>query len=513
MVPLRELRGINVDDETQAKLVLSQPIVVLRGLIPTDVEAFSPRELKKSYGSREFRVVLQERLENLTGWQLRPQRSEPWTLGAYVAEMEAEMACKKKRRRRLCFGANVDTDGMREQLDALKAMLPSYLHWQGKHDVLRFCKQTVSGMTAPQLYLKLAGNWTGGHEENLRFSSVNCNHGPGTSRWYAVEARYAARLRTVVLSHGVDIYRSEGNWWPLDVRRLVDSGIMVQTGLQRPGDVVVLRGSTIHWVVAETASVHSSWNLGVLDARQILEALDRAALNDRKMTAVFSILPVRSLVCDIAREHLGATPGAPTLVLAKNGELAKLKTSRKRSVIDPDVLDVLASSLADTLQQEAVYLQDLPSDALVSEPPGALVMRCDCCSLELPLFYVRCDQCRAADLEHAYLCAVCAQSHLRRCESTVAIAKTPLSELRRLLVRADRIRSVLMRTTPSTPASAGRCNNYNKLLATVRAARVVADPRRQDASPSTPPPYGTNECHDVLSLRASLKAGALSRFN
>jgi hypothetical protein len=59
------------------------------------------------------------------------------------------------------------------------------------------------------------GAWTGGHEENCRFRSANCNHGPGQSEWFAVEAEYTASLRTKLLeTHNVDIYATEGNWIP-----------------------------------------------------------------------------------------------------------------------------------------------------------------------------------------------------------------------------------------------------------------------------------------------------------
>ena len=40
-------------------------------------------------------------------------------------------------------------------------------------------------MTIPQMYIKVPNVWTGGHEENLRMRSVNINHGPGSSYWWA----------------------------------------------------------------------------------------------------------------------------------------------------------------------------------------------------------------------------------------------------------------------------------------------------------------------------------------
>ena len=133
------------------------------------------------------------------------------------------------------------TDGnMAPQLDALKTLLPAWLLWQSDEDALRFVRQGVPGMTAPQLYLKRKGVWTGGHEENLRFSSVNCCHGPGSSRWFAVDPQHASKVRSLVKEKcQVDIYVDEGNWWP-DPSWLRSYGIPVREGLQTPDDARLL---------------------------------------------------------------------------------------------------------------------------------------------------------------------------------------------------------------------------------------------------------------------------------
>ena len=49
----------------------------------------------------------------------------------------------------------------------------------------------------------------------IRFRSLNCNCGPDSSEWYAVEHRHVARLRKIVKTeHDVDIYLNEGLWFP-----------------------------------------------------------------------------------------------------------------------------------------------------------------------------------------------------------------------------------------------------------------------------------------------------------
>jgi hypothetical protein len=44
----------------------------------------------------------------------------------------------------------------------------------------------VPGITLPQIYVKVKGNWTGGHQENLRVRAANVNLGKGKSMWHCV---------------------------------------------------------------------------------------------------------------------------------------------------------------------------------------------------------------------------------------------------------------------------------------------------------------------------------------
>ena len=48
------------------------------------------------------------------------------------------------------------------------------------------------------MFHKVPGVWTGGHEENCRFHSININIGPGVCEWYAVDRVYSHRLRQLV---------------------------------------------------------------------------------------------------------------------------------------------------------------------------------------------------------------------------------------------------------------------------------------------------------------------------
>ena len=119
---------------------------------------------------------------------------------------------------RVKFCVNVDMDGpsWRQERTKLMSYLPKWLACCGGEDVLRFMRQPIKGMSTPQLYLKVPGVWTGGHEENVRFRSVNINHGPGASVWGSVSAEHIELLHQKVQEHfGVDIFSREGHFFPI----------------------------------------------------------------------------------------------------------------------------------------------------------------------------------------------------------------------------------------------------------------------------------------------------------
>lgn len=74
------------------------------------------------------------------------------------------------------FAVNIDIEEWHQELSEIRK-LPEWLLWQSKRDGLSYLIQSVKGMTSPQVYMKVKGVWTGGHEENLRAQAVNINHG------------------------------------------------------------------------------------------------------------------------------------------------------------------------------------------------------------------------------------------------------------------------------------------------------------------------------------------------
>ena len=75
------------------------------------------------------------------------------------------------------YAVNVDLDDYEEIRKEIEQMLDPLIMCGSKYDLLSYLRQNINGMTCGQMYLKVKGVWTGGHEENLRFRSINLNHG------------------------------------------------------------------------------------------------------------------------------------------------------------------------------------------------------------------------------------------------------------------------------------------------------------------------------------------------
>lgn len=66
----------------------------------------------------------------------------------------------------------------------------------------------------PQVYIKVADVYTGGHQEHLSVNAVNINNGPGSSVWISVDAKHVARVRELIKAESeIDIMLDEGLWF------------------------------------------------------------------------------------------------------------------------------------------------------------------------------------------------------------------------------------------------------------------------------------------------------------
>jgi hypothetical protein len=84
------------------------------------------------------------------------------------------------------FCVNVDIGGWYLHMEEIKKKVPKELLCMTEFDMLQSSRVKVLGVTDPQVYMKVKGNWTGGHQENLRLRATNINHGPDSSLWYNI---------------------------------------------------------------------------------------------------------------------------------------------------------------------------------------------------------------------------------------------------------------------------------------------------------------------------------------
>lgn len=90
------------------------------------------------------------------------------------------------------FGTNVDLSDPKKwkiQLQEL-AKLPPFARVSSAANMLTHVGHTILGMNSVQLYMKVPGCRTPGHQENNNFCSVNINIGPGDCEWFGVAPEY-----------------------------------------------------------------------------------------------------------------------------------------------------------------------------------------------------------------------------------------------------------------------------------------------------------------------------------
>ena len=160
------------------------------------------------------------------------------------------------------FAVNLDIGNFPEQLTELHQQVPSWLYCNKPEDLQGMLRKHIPGMSVPQIYLKVAGCWTGGHQENLSLRAVNINHGPGEVEWYCMEADEAYKFNKQILREKqLNLLKLEGLWYiPLD--EVLKRGFKISKFVQEEGDTVVLAPGTLHWVRSYSHTVNSAWNIG-----------------------------------------------------------------------------------------------------------------------------------------------------------------------------------------------------------------------------------------------------------
>ncbi len=266
---------------------------MVRGFFPPDASrSLSLGAVVDALGSdHKVDVIVQRAPER--GWTLANQSKQRWPLSRV-----AHNATRPEPRTR--YAVNVDIGHHSGLCRVLNDSVPEWMRPLSKNDMLRFSPQQVPGMNAPQLYIKVPGVWTGAHEENNCMRSVNICHGPGESVWFAVAPEHTQRVAELVRSHfSFDMESREGHHFP-SPDFLEAHGIPVLRCTQRAGDLVILKGQTLHWVMATSCAVNSSWNFAFLEAQQLLASSARSARNCSLRPPLMNLIPVSLLALRLA---------------------------------------------------------------------------------------------------------------------------------------------------------------------------------------------------------------------
>ncbi|XP_042256271.1 lysine-specific demethylase 6B isoform X1 [Thunnus maccoyii] len=196
------------------------------------------------------------------------------------------------------FGTNIDLSDPKRWKPQLQELqkLPAFMRVASSGNMLSHVGHTILGMNTVQLYMKVPGSRTPGHQENNNFCSVNINIGPGDCEWFSVHENYWHAISDFCEKHGVDYLT--GSWWPV-LEDLYKANIPVYRFIQRPGDLVWINAGTVHWVQAVGWCNNIAWNVGPLSAYQYQLALERFEWNEVKK--VKSIVPMIHVSWNVAR--------------------------------------------------------------------------------------------------------------------------------------------------------------------------------------------------------------------
>ncbi|XP_077584160.1 lysine-specific demethylase 6A isoform X3 [Stigmatopora nigra] len=310
---------------------LTNPVTVIRGLagaLKLDLGLFSTKTLVEA--NPEHLVEVRTQLAQPTDenwdpsgsrkmWRCESSRSHTTIIkyAQYQAssfqeslreenekrkEMEAEAASSDRRRRcpfkHIKFGTNIDLSDEKKWKQQLQELtkLPAFARVVSAGNLLSHVGHTILGMNTVQLYMKVPGSRTPGHQENNNFCSVNINIGPGDCEWFAVPEAYWGVINSFCEKNNINFLM--GSWWP-NLEDLYETNVPVYRFIQRPGDLVWLNTGAIHWVQAIGWCNNIAWNVGPLTAHQYKLAAERYEWN--KLQSVKSIVPMIHLSWNLAR--------------------------------------------------------------------------------------------------------------------------------------------------------------------------------------------------------------------
>jgi histone demethylase len=200
--------------------------------------------------------------------------------------------------KKIKFGTNVDLSNSKKWHAQQKELtkLPEFMQVNSKKNMLSHVGYNVKGCNTLQMYLKVPGCRTPGHQENNLFCSVNLNIGPGDCEWFGVDGRYYKKFRILCRRNHVNFLK--GCWWPI-LSQLYEDNIPVYHFIQKPGDIVWVNVGCIHWVQSIGWCNNIAWNVGPMVLRQYKAAIKRYEANKR--CSFKSLIPMEHLSWNLAR--------------------------------------------------------------------------------------------------------------------------------------------------------------------------------------------------------------------
>ncbi|UJR21520.1 hypothetical protein I4U23_024605 [Adineta vaga] len=304
--------------------------------------------------------------------------------------------------RTIKFGTNLDLSDEKKWVTQLTELnkLPPFMRVVSAGNLLSHIGYTILGMNSVQLYMKVPGSRTPGHQENNNFCSVNINIGPGDCEWFGVAAEYWGVMHTLCEKNGVNFLT--GSWWPI-LDDLYDAGVPVYRFIQKPGDLVFVNTGCVHWVQAIGWCNNIAWNIGPLTYSQFYAAIERYEWN--KLNSCKSIVPVIHLTWNIARNI---------------------------RVNDRELFDLIKFILTQSLkyiQSTLTYLEqrfddtiDIRKQLRTPDEPAHYCITCDCEVFNI-LFVSEMDR------KHVVRCLDCSLQFDKDFEHVVILYQFPLNDL------------------------------------------------------------------------------------
>ena len=251
-----------------------------------------------NYQASSFQDSLREEQDKALGVSSIPHRESDSDSNSSVNSKGKVRSKRNGLFKTVKFGTNVDLSDEKKWRTQLQELtkLPAFARVVSASNMLSHVGHVILGMNTVQLYMKVPGCRTPGHQENNNYCSVNINIGPGDCEWFGVPDEYWGVIYNLCQKHNINYIH--GSWWPL-LEDLFAANVPVYRFLQRPGDMVWVNAGTVHWVQAVGWCNNIAWNVGPLTARQYQLSIERYEWN--KLEKFKSIVPVLHMTWNLAR--------------------------------------------------------------------------------------------------------------------------------------------------------------------------------------------------------------------